>query len=42
LSDEEKVKELIERIQRLAKKQQDVEARMKKVEKVLQSRKRQK
>jgi hypothetical protein len=35
LSDEEKIKELIERIQRLSKKGQEVDARMKKVEQTL-------
>jgi hypothetical protein len=32
LSDEEKIKELIERIQRLSVKEKEVEARMKKLE----------
>lgn len=35
MSDEAKIKELIERIQRLAKKGQEVDARMKKVEQTL-------
>jgi hypothetical protein len=35
LSDEEKVKELVERIHRLAKKGREVDARMKKLEQVI-------
>ena len=35
MSDQEKVKKLIEQIQRLAKKHEEVEARMRKVEEAL-------
>ncbi|MFC1803180.1 hypothetical protein ACFL0D_04340 [Thermoproteota archaeon] len=39
MSEEEKLKELVERLQRLAIKEKEVEARMKKVEKALRNRK---
>ena len=36
MSDEEKVKELLDRINRLAKKEKEVDSRMKKLEKILE------
>jgi hypothetical protein len=36
LSKEEKLKEVVERLQRLAQKQEEIDRRMKKVEKVLE------